>query len=373
MKKLTFFLLCLEGAVLSFNVAATAAIVPSVAKDFALSQFLAGKIVWLYMLPYGLAALIYGPLVRLIDAKKIELFCLFFFSLANLLAGLSGSIYMLFACRLMMGIFGASVIPLALILIARHIEPDKRGRLIGIFFSATFIASLLGLLLSAVIPWRMIYIIPAILGFITWGIVYFYLPSFKTDVSKFQLSYIAAFKDKAVLFIFLYIFLVSFIYHGIQQWLGVYFSTQYSFTQFVISMLITLTSLSGIFGEVIGGRLADKLGRIKTIDIGLILMLIIVLGLIARTNLFVLALLMIAWGFGWTLNHAGLSTALTDLPDKFLNEAASLNSSVRFLSGGIGAAAGGALMQRSFNFGFIVFAIGLIALLFLSREIIISK
>jgi predicted MFS family arabinose efflux permease len=89
MNRLTFIILCLEGAILSFNVAAAAALIPSVATDFGISEFVAGRIVWLYMIPYGIAALFYGPLVRAFDAKKIELICLLSFSAANLLAAFS--------------------------------------------------------------------------------------------------------------------------------------------------------------------------------------------------------------------------------------------------------------------------------------------
>ena len=104
MKKATFSILCLEGAVLSFNVAAAAALIPSIATEFALSQFVVGKIVWLYMLPYGLAAFFYGPLVRAFDARRVELVCIFLFSLANLLAGVSGNIATLFIARFLMGL-----------------------------------------------------------------------------------------------------------------------------------------------------------------------------------------------------------------------------------------------------------------------------
>lgn len=79
---------------------------------------------------------------------------------------------------------------------------------------------------------------------------------------------------------------------------------------------------------------------------------------------------MIVWGFGWTLNHAGLSTQLTDLPKELIPEAASLNSSVRFISGGVGVAAGGWLMQRSFTLGFTVLAAGLIVLLVFSSKLL---
>lgn len=367
MKRSTFFIFCLEGAILSFNVAATAAIVPSIADTFALSQFFAGNIIWLYMLPYGVAALIYGPLVRAIDAKKVEVACLFLFSLANLLAALSKNIYTLFAARFLMGLFGASVIPLGLILIAKHIEAKKRGRFVGIFFGATFVASLAGLILSGIIQWRYIFLIPAVCGLILTAVMIFFLPSFEEDVSGFRVSYIPALRSKKVVTIFTYIFFASLFYHGVQQWLGVYFSRTFNLSQFLISSLITLTSLSGIFGEVIGGLLSDIIGRIKTVNFGIILMVLSVFALLFKLPLALLAAVMIVWGLGWTLNHAGLCTMLTDLPKDFLNEAASLNSGVRFLSGGLGVAIGGLLMQRSFNLGFIVFGVCLLGLLFFSK------
>ncbi|MDD5432452.1 MAG: MFS transporter [Candidatus Omnitrophica bacterium] len=366
MKKFTFIILCLEGAVLSFNVAASAAIVPSIAHEFVLSQFIAGKIIWMYMLPYGLAALLYGPLIRAVDARKVELISIFFFSVANLLAGFAANIKTLFLARFLMGFFGASVIPLGLVLIAKHMEPDKRGKFVGIFFGATFVASLAGLFLSGIIYWRLIFILPAIIGFILSIVMFFYLPSFKSDLTKFKVNYLDVLRDKKIFAIFTYIFFISLIYHGVQQWLGVYFSTKFCFGQFLISMLITLTSLSGVFGEVIGGDLADKLGRVKTVDLGIILMILSIFLLIFHLPLFVFAIIMVIWGLGWTFNHAGLSTMLTDLPRDSINEAASLNSSVRFVSGGLGAALSGIILQKSFTFGFIIFCLGLIILLFVS-------
>ena len=367
MKKTTFFILCLEGAVLSFNVAAAAALIPSIAAEFALSQFIVGKMIWLYMLPYGLAAFFYGPLVRAFDARKVELICIFLFSLANLLAGFSQNITTLFIARFLMGLFGASVIPLGLILIAKHIGQNKRGRFIGIFFATTFIASLLGLFLSGLIHWRLIFIIPAGLGLFLWVAMFVYLPSFKEDLGRFRFGYLRAFKNREVIGIFVYIFLISLIYHAVQQWLGVYFSTQLFLNQFTISMLITLTSLSGIFGEFWGGHFADKINRQKVVSFGIIVMIICIFLFLIKLPLILLGLVMLIWGLGWTFNHVGLATMLTDLPAEFLNEAASLNSGVRFISGGIGVSLGGLVMQRSFNLGFMIFGSALALLLFSNR------
>lgn len=321
------------------------------------------------MLPYGLAALFYGPLVRAYDARKIELFCIFIFALANLLAGFAADIQALFIARVLCGIFGASVIPLGLILIARHVESARRGRSVGIFFGAAFIASLLGLFLSGLLHWRWIFIIPALAGLLLWAAMYFYLPSFKPQAKVFKLNYLQAAKDKKTVYVFGYIFLISLFYHGVQQWLAVYFSSRYNFGQFIVSMLVMLTSLSGVFGEVIGGRLADSLGRARTINLGVLLMSISVLLLPLKAPLSALIVFMIIWGIGYTFNHAGISTVLTDFPEHLLNEAASLNSGVRFASGGLGVLLGGFLMQKSFNFGFIFFGLCFVSLLFVTLKL----
>ncbi len=368
MRRTTFTLLCLEGAVLSFNVAATAALVPSIAKEFNVSGFVAGRVTWLYMLPYGAAALLYGPLVRKFDAKKVELVCFFLFCAANLLAAAAADIKMLYAARILMGVFGASVVPLVLILISQYGEPENKGKLTGIFFSATFVASLLGLSLSAVLPWRMIYLLPAAFGFLVWVHMYRYLQDFKRTIGDFAVHYHKVFRNKTVVLVLSYIFFVSLFYHGVQQWLAVFFSKAYGFDQCLISILITLTSLSGIIGEAAGGWFSDSLGRVKVANLGIALMILSVLALCAKLPLAAIAIVMLVWGFGWTLNHAGLSTLLTDLPKEFINESASLNSSIRFISAGIGVAIGSILLQKSFLLHYSVFAGGLFLLLLMSRK-----
>jgi len=369
-KRSTFFILCLEGAILSFNVAAAATLVPSIARDLALSQFVVGRITWMYMFPYGIAALIYGPLVRAFDAKKVELICLFCFSLANMLAGLSRDIQSLFLARFLMGVFGASVIPLGLILIAQHVPQESRGRYVGLFFGATFVASLLGLFLSGLIQWRWIFFLPAIAGFLLTIAMLAYLPSFKPSAPSFRIEYLSAFKNREIIRIFTYIFAISLFYHAVQQWLAVYFYSKFALSQFLISMLITLTSLSGVFGEVFGGALSDTLGRVKTVNLGILLMAGSVFLLVLKSPLVIIAFLMVAWGLGWTFNHAGLSTMLTDLPKERLNEAASLNSGVRFIAGGAGAKLGEIILQRNFNLGLIFFGICILILVGFSNKLI---
>ncbi len=325
------------------------------------------------MLPYGLAALIYGPLARGVNYKKILFPCIAVFSLANFVAGIAPNISILFTARILAGISGAAIIPLSLILIARTAAYGERGKKVGGFFSLTFLSSLLGLFLSGIISWRWIFLLPAIAAALVCAAVYFYFPELACAKQKIRFDYSGVLVEKKVWRLFVYIFSISFLYHGIRQWLGVYFSRVYGFEQFLVSMLLTTISLSGILGESLGGIFADRLGRLKVLNAGVVLMFICLALLLFKNSLFFLFIIMFIWGLGWTFNHAGVSTFLTDLSQRHVYESAGLNSGLRFLSGGLGAFLGGALAQKSFNLEFLIFGFCLVILFIFSRNLIIKE
>jgi predicted MFS family arabinose efflux permease len=84
--------LCLQGFCIAFNVASVSAIVPAIASDFGISDFVAGRINWAYMLPYGIMALLYGPLTRIFENRHIAVASLLCFSIFSFLSGIAGNI-----------------------------------------------------------------------------------------------------------------------------------------------------------------------------------------------------------------------------------------------------------------------------------------
>ena len=102
--------------------------------------------------------------------------------------------------------------------------------------------------------------------------------------------------------------------------------------------------------------MADKIGRPRVVNLGIIAMVLCIFLLLLKLPLTLLGLVMIIWGLGWTFNHVGLATMLTDLPVEFLNEAASLNSGVRFIAGG--PSLGGALIFALLAMLFLLVACG---------------
>lgn len=373
MRKTLFFILCAGGAVLSFNVAASAALIPSIASFFSIPQFKAGSIIWLYMLPYGISALFYGPLVRSCGMRRIELSCLFVFSSANLIAACCHSFSQLCFARAAAGVSGAAVTPLAIIVFSRRVPREKRGKYIGLFFSSTFVSSLAGIFLSGILPWRAVFLIPAAAGFFLLAPLYMLLPEEFPRRERFRMRYFPVLKYRRVSGMCAYIAVISLLYHGVQQWLGVYFSSALRLGQMEISFLMTLGGISGVPGEAAGGRFADRSGRKRAAGAGLLLMTAGLLSLVLCPGSGLLSAGMFVWGFGWAFNHAGISTLLADLPPSVLNEAAGLNSSLRFLFGGAGVLAGSLVLRRSFTAGFVFFGTALAAFAVLSGSLLKEK
>jgi DHA1 family putative efflux transporter-like MFS transporter len=363
----------LQGFCIAFNVASVAAIVPAIAADFGVSSFIVGRINWAYMLPYGLVALVYGPLTRLFDNKHIAFVSLLLFSVFSFLSGCAVNASQLFLFRFCVGVFAAATTPLVLIYIADKAQDHQRGKYVGLFFSATFVADLIGLFLSGLIPWRLMFFIPCGLGLVAAVLTLKYFPHTLQGKGLTRSRYLEALKRPEIFKVFAYIFLVSLLYHGVRQWLGVYFAQELGFKQLLVSWVLTVSSLAAIFGEAIGGHFADKKGRVVTLKAGLCLMVISCVLLIVVRSYAGLAVLMLLWGFGWTMNHAGLSTFLTDLDKNFMKEISSLNSSVRFISGGLGVVVGGMILQKSFIMGFVIYGACLLALFLTTEKILLKR
>ena len=321
------------------------------------------------MIPYGLGALLYAPLAKKISVKTVMFVTMFLFAVTNFYCAVAQTIAPILFLRTLMGVLSASVVPLGLILIGKIFEKDIRGRLVGLFFSCSFIASITGIILSGVTHWRVLFYIPAGIGFLASVLIFLS----KTDLlAKLEgrVNYLNIFRDVQLRNIFIFITLMSTLYHGVDRWLGVYMDRIYHLKQLTISVLFGLMAVSAAVGQNLGGHLTDKRGRLVSCYVGIYLLAVAVMLLGFKFTTGILAVILIVMMVGWTIGHNGVSTVLTDFPDENRSELASLNSSLRFLGGGIGFSISGIFVAKSFSLTFLAIGVILIILsLFLKRII----
>lgn len=320
------------------------------------------------MIPYGISALLYAPLSRKLSFRVIMSATMGLYGLSSLLCARVELIEHFFLARIASGITGAAVIPLGLVIIGKVFERSIRGRLVGLFFGCSFVASLAGVFLSGVGHWRCLFFVPAGLGFLS-AILMVLIPSEDLSTTeKNPINYLNIIYNINIRNIFIFIFILSLLYHGVHAWFGVYLSQKYGLSQFYISLIFILMAVAGFAGQIIGGIISDKKGRFASCFLGIVVLGLSTVLLSFYYPVAVLTLILIVFSMGWTIGHNGASTVITDFPEQNRAEVASLNSSVRFLSGGIGFMVSAPFVERSFDLTFLFIGILMIFLIFFVRK-----
>ncbi len=367
-KKIIFFFLCLGNVAISFNIGAVAAAIPIIAKDFALSDLVVSKIVPFYMIPYGLGALLYAPLTRYFTYRTILIAAMAVFAVASFVAGMSQSLSSLQLAQIGAGVAAASSTPLSLMIIGELFDKDMRGRLVGMYFGTSFLASVVGMIFMGLWDWRLLFFVPAAVGAINAFCWMFLQKELLNHRHKESVNYFKAVFKNHIRDVFIFIFCASFLYHGVHKWYGVYLAQEYGFGKEMISLVLIVAAVSGLAGQQIGGYLSDKKGRLFACYIGLLGLSAGVMLLAGHYPTVLLVAVLALVAIGWTVSHNSISTILTDFPDEDRPIIASLNSSVRFVSGGLGFSLSKFFVEKSFGWTFLGIGILMALLIFYVKK-----
>lgn len=360
-KKLIVFLICLGNIAISFNVGAVAAAIPLISADLNQTDASTAQLISFYMIPYGVGALLYAPITRFINYRLILMATMALYAVFSLFTAFSADLDNMLLAQIGAGIAAACSTPVSLMIIGDLFEKNIRGRLVGLFFGTSFVASMLGMVCMGLLPWRLLFFIPSFLA----GLTVILLGLLKVDelnrVHKAHINYLRVFSQKHLIKVFVFIFLMSFLYHGLHKWYGVYLTRVYHLPKETISLFLIITACCGLFGQNLGGFLTDKKGRLFSSFVGGILLALGAMSLLGIYWKIIVVLILGMISIGWTVNHNSVSTILTDMEDHNRPMIASLNSSVRFVSGGLGFTTAGFFVNKSFGAAF--FVIGFLFLL----------
>ena len=364
------FLFCFANVAISFNFAALAAAVPMMSTALQQTENVVSQISAYYMIPYGLGALMYVPLARTIPLKVILALAMLVYGILNFVCASTTSMTVILSARILMGLAAACVIPLCLISIGRIFEKEVRGRMVGLFFSTSFIASVAGIAVSGLCPWQWLFIIPGILGSLT---ALLFVMNNESDMQTGNLppvNYLRIWAQGRIRNILLFIFVLSFLYHGIHKWLAVYLHRQYGFEQWLVSGCFILIALAGAVGQNVGGWVTDRLGRMTACYWGVLLLSSATIMFFWTYPLIVLGSVLTVFSIGWAIGHNGISTVLTDFPEENRSEIAGLNSAVRFFSGGLGFFVGGPFVEKNIALTFLGFGLVMLSSAFFIKRIL---
>lgn len=155
-------------------------------------------VIWVtsaYLLAYAVPLLVAGRLGDRFGPKNLYLAGLAVFTVASLWCGLSGSVGMLIAARVVQGIGAALLTPQTLSTITRIFPPERRGVAMSVWGATAGVATLVGPLAGGVLVdamgWEWIFFVNVPIGVIGLALAAWLVPVLPTHMHRFDLAGVA--------------------------------------------------------------------------------------------------------------------------------------------------------------------------------------
>lgn len=358
-----------------FQAYMVAPLVPRLSTVFGASSETAGLIVPAYLIPYGLATLVYGLLADRLGVRPLIFASLGAFAVLTGLTATAQSIGALTAWRLVTGLGASAVVPLALVLIAKLFPYEQRGRPLGWLFGAMAggmaFGSTFGAILEPFIGWRGVFLLVSAAGA---GSFLLLLPtrgllgggpqSASTGTGGYPL---AALRELFVGYAHIlgtararrtygYVFLNALFHSGVFTWLGLYFQRRYALGEVGIGIALLGYGVPGfVLGPVIG-RAADRTGRGRLIPLGLAVAALAAGTLIAEMPIVVAGVAVTVLSLGYDMTQPLLAGIVTSIGGKRPGQAMGLNVFALFTGFGLGSLLFGAALRFGFATTLAMFA-----------------
>lgn len=323
-------------------------LLPSIAGEFGLSAASAGLCATVFCVPYMIMAPILGALADRVGRRPTLAVCLIGFGLANFLTGIAANFTVLLAFRLAAGVTAAGIAPLVYAGVGEAAPPERRATWMALAVSGLLLAlslgAPLGTLAGAAWGWRAPFVILAGSSLVLALFNRLVWPERATSQQHASgpvpLGFVILAQRLAPTVLW-----ATGLY-GIYTYLGVGL-TGAGFSPSQIARAIALYGVGALAGTLLGGQAADRYGVFLTMRVSLI-------GLAAG-----LLALGAALASEWTVDLALLGASVlaqlffpaqqSGLAQDFPARRASIlawNNSALFLGISLGAAIGGAAVER---------------------------
>lgn len=242
-------------------------LLPDIAKDFNISIPVAGHLISSYALGVVIGAPLLVAIASNYEPKKILLTLMGIFTVFNALSAFAPGNGFLLIARLFSGLPHGAFFGVGSVVASRLAEKGKQAQAISLMFAGLTIANLLMVPIGTYIghhySWRYTFGLVAVIGLITMLAIKVWLPRLPVDRVGDIRSEMALFKRTEA---WLIILITAIGTGGLFAWISYIapLMTDVSgFSANEVSYIMVLAGLGMVVGNVIGGRLADKMPPAK--------------------------------------------------------------------------------------------------------------
>ncbi len=342
-------LLALGMFALGTDAFVVAGVLPAIGKELQVSEGLAGQLVTVFSLTYGLGAPVLAAITGRWPRNRVLIAALGLFCLSNVGSALSPTFTVLLLTRVLAGCFAAIYAPLAYTVGTSLAPAEKRGQALALVVigltTATVLGSPLGTWVGEHFGWRLSFGLVALLA----GVAFVAL--LLSGLPHGEAAPVLSLKERLAPMArpgLLLALLPALLWN-----MGIY--VLYTYIAPLLQHNLALTDISGfllvfglgvVLGNWLGGVIADRVGATRPLIISLIL-LALVLGTfsLAATTVVGALVALFIWGLAGSLIFIPQQHRLLSLAPQHANVILALNNSTLYLGIAGGAALGGAIFH----------------------------
>ena len=309
----------------------------------------AGALMTVYALSYAVLSPLLVSLTGRIGRRRILTIGLGLFTLSCLVAALAPNNAVLFGSRILAAADAGLITPVAAAVAAGLSEPNRQARALASVFFGLTLAQVLGVpaggFIAYTFGWRAAFFSVVVLALPVIWLLWTRVPaglSFK-PVSLGDLGHVLATPRLMVAISFTTFFLGSI--YVVYTFISPLLSETMQFGRDGITLTLLVFGLGAVVGNLLGGRLIDRIGSYRTLALLSLAQVVImpVFSWLPMPVTVVLALSLIWAGFGWAF-MAAQQVRLIGLDPQSAQVLLALNAAAIYVGAALGSAAGAGVL-----------------------------
>ncbi|TQR28698.1 MFS transporter [Lysinibacillus sphaericus] len=334
---------------LGFDAYVIAGLLPGISDTYQKSTAQVGQAVSIFSLFYAISAPVFSSLLAGKPIKKILIWSMFIFTIANSITALAPTFSILLLSRAIAGTGAGLFSPLAVAASTKFVSSEKKGRALGLTIGGMSLGTVLGvplgIYISNVFDWQVTLWLLVIIGVISVLCMVIFLPDFPTTPPPALNERLKMFLDKRVTITVCITFFASVASLGLYTYLSPLLEEMADSSNFTI--YLWAWGFGGLVGSIMIGYLIDYFRKPKSlVTIILFTLTLSFICIPIMINIPILKYLpFFVWGvMGWAC-QAPQQHILLSFQPKNGSSAVALNSSVNYLGSAIGASLGGIVLS----------------------------
>ncbi|MEN0642553.1 MFS transporter [Alkalicoccobacillus gibsonii] len=360
-------------------------ILPVIADDMNVSLSAAGQLITVFALVFAIAGPILLVTTSKIERKSLYLTTLLIFFVGNILTYFSTSFSFMMVARVITAASTALIVVLSLTMAVKVVESKHKAKALGLIYmgisSSLVLGVPIGILVSDLWGWRVIFLGIALLSLGSMTLIYFFMDKLEGETQIPLSKQLKALGQSKMIGAHLATMFMLAGHYTIYAYFTPFLETNMQLDSKWISVFYFIFGMAAISGGAFGGMLSDRIGSKPSIliVIGAFAVSLFLLPFAASYMLFFIPV-MIIWGaLSWSLAPAQQSYLIesdpvtSDIQQSFNNSALQIGISIGSAIGGFALTQTGSVSSNAWFGGGLVILAFLCAIYSFSRSTTAEK